>query len=184
METLDIQKQIEELKQKQQLNRRERKYLAKLENKLHPEKKSNTFSWKSIATKLLMAFGVLVILGGIIWYMKMQPNLPPTDMLGHIEQNPKSHVLSDAMPEPIQKHMLEHADGEGKPGVIIQYNCTKPYICESGLINKLKTIVKKHPENVYLAPNTYEGIIILTKLNKREILDTFDGEKITNFINQ
>ncbi|OGK26028.1 hypothetical protein A3C28_02130 [Candidatus Roizmanbacteria bacterium RIFCSPHIGHO2_02_FULL_39_9] len=182
MEKSNIEAEIEKLKQKPQLNRRERRYLAKLEKKRTPQTSGQTIDWKAITTRSLIVFGVLITLGGIIWYIRMQPNLPPIDMSGHIEQNPKSHVLNEAMPDPIQKHMLEHADGEGEPGVIIQYNCTKPYICESGLVDKLKVVVKKYPENVYLAPNTYDGVIILTKLNKREILDKFDEKKIKDFI--
>ena len=79
--------------------------------------------------------------------------------------------------------MLEHADGDGKNGlgVIIQYNCEK-YRCEKDLIEKLKTLVKKYPKNVYLTPGNYDGKIILTRLGKREILDKFDEQKITSFI--
>ena len=181
METPDIQKQIEELKQKPQLNRRERRYLAKLEGKYNPQSSIQTRNWKSITTKFLIAFGVLATLGGIIWYIKMQPNLPPTDMAGHIEQNPPSHISDQEMPEPIQKHMLEHADGKGKPGVVIQYNCKK-YNCEKGLTDKLKNFVKKYSENVYLAPGNYDGKIILTRLAKREVLDSFDEKKIIEFV--
>ncbi|MBI4225555.1 hypothetical protein HY612_00405 [Candidatus Roizmanbacteria bacterium] len=87
------------------------------------------------------------------------------------------------MPEVIQKHMLEHADGKGKPGVVIQYNCKK-YSCEKDLIGKLKNLVKKYPDSVYLAPGNYDGKIILTKLGEREILAKYDEKKISEFISQ
>lgn len=183
MEETKIVSEIERLKQKPQLNRKERRYLAKLELKLHPGQKLSAFNWKSLAIKISVLSLVVVLIGGVVLYIQSQPNLPPIDMAGHIEQNPKSHVLTESMPEVIQKHMLEHADGEGPPGVLIQYNCTKPYVCEPGLVDSLKSLVKKYPKNVYLAPNTYDGIIILTKLNKREILDSYDEKKISDFIN-
>lgn len=185
MDTQSIQEQIDALKNKQQLNRRERRYLMKLEKKLHPEKKSNTFNWKSLAIKIPLLLLVVILIGGVVWFLKTRPTqskLPPIDIAGHIEQNPPSHISDQEMPEPIQKHMLEHADGKGKPGVIIQYNCEK-YNCEKGLIDKLKQLVKKYSENVYLAPGNYDGKIILTKLGKREIFSQFDEEKIEDFIN-
>ncbi len=79
--------------------------------------------------------------------------------------------------------MLEHANGKVKPGVIIQYNCKK-YYCEPDLITKLTELVKQYPENVYLAPNNYDGKIILTKLNKRQILNEFNEQVIKDFIKE
>lgn len=183
MDVETIQQKINELKQKPQLNRRERRYLAKLENKLNSQKASSTIPWKSILTKFSISLALVFLLGVSYLYIRSRPNLPPIDMSGHIEENPPSHVLDTAMPEVLQKHMLEHADGKGSPGVIIQYNCSTKYSCNPGLVDKLKGIVKKYPKNVHLAPGNYDGIIILTKLNKREILDSFDEPKITAFIN-
>ena len=109
--------------------------------------------------------------------------LPPTDMDGHVEKNPESHILKDTMLTVIQKHMLEHADGieGGKAGVIINYNC-KDYECENGLIEKLEKFAVKY-DYVYVAP--FKGMnakIALTKLNKIEILDNYDEDKINDFI--
>lgn len=179
---LVVQK-INELRKKPQLNRHERRYLAKLENKLNLSKISSHFPWKSILTKFSIVLTILFLIGGLYLYIKSRPNLPPIDMSGHIEENPPSHILDTAMPEVIQKHMLEHADGKEEPGVIIQYNCKKPYRCEPGLVNRLKQLVKKYPKNVYLAPGNYSDMIILTRLNKREILNSFNESKIVEFIN-
>src|SRR3546814_15184381 len=44
-----------------------------------------------------------------------RPSLPPTTMAGHTEELPGGYVLSTPMPEAIQRHMLEHADGKGRP---------------------------------------------------------------------
>ncbi|OGK57860.1 hypothetical protein A3I50_02325 [Candidatus Roizmanbacteria bacterium RIFCSPLOWO2_02_FULL_37_9] len=181
MDTDLIKGQITSLKNKPQLNRRERRYLAKLEKKLLPDKKANSFQWNGTVTKFFIGLFVLLIVGGVIWITKSQPNLPPIDMEGHIEQNPPSHISDQEMPEPIQKHMLEHADGDGESGVIIQYNC-KMYSCEKDTIEKLKSLVKKYPENVYLAQGNYDGMIILTKNGQREILEKLDEKKIKEFI--
>jgi hypothetical protein len=116
-----------------------------------------------------------------IRYLSNQPNLPPTNMQGHIEESPKSHIVDAPMPDAIQRHMLEHADGKGKPGVLIQYNCKK-YSCESDLIQKLTDLVKQYPNNVYLAPNDYDGKIILTKMGSIKVLDGFDEQAIKDFI--
>ena len=185
MKTQNIQEQIEVLKSKPQLNRRERRYLMKLEGKLHLDNKSTIFDWKSLVIKVSVLILVITLIGGVVWFLKSKPaqsKLPPIDMAGHIEQNPPSHISDQEMPESIQKHMLEHADGKGKPGVVVQYNCKK-YNCEKDMTNKLKNFVKKYSENVYLAPGNYDGKIILTRLGKREILDQFDEGKIKDFIN-
>jgi len=127
----------------------------------------------------------LIILAGIVFgfYMlaKNTKRLPPTSMQNHVEQSPPSHIVDRPIPEPIQKHMLEHADGGGRPGIIIQYNCDD-FECKEDLVEKLTELVKKYPRNVYLAPNTYDGMIILTRLGKRKILDVFDEEVIKKFI--
>ncbi len=183
MDTELLIQKINELKQKSQLNRHERRHLIKLENKLNPPRLKSNNPWKNILRRILIVFILLFLSGGLYWYIKSLPYLPPIDMDGHKEENPPSHIVDEAMPEYIQKHMLEHADGKGKPGVLIQYNCSAPYKCESGLVDRLKSLIKKYPENVYLAPGNYDGAIILTKLNKREILDSFNEARIVEFIN-
>ena len=191
MEAETVQKQIDELKSKEQLTRRERRYLQKLESKLsgkkNPSQPSESvgkpLNIKPVLTKISLVALMMLVIVGIIWFAASRPNLPPIDLAGHIEQNPPSHILDTEMKEPIQKHMLEHADGDDKKGqgMIIQYNCKK-YSCEKDLIPKLTTLVKKYPKNIYLAPGNYSGKIILTRLNKREILEKFDEEKIIAFI--
>lgn len=192
MEPETVQKQIEGLKSKGQLTRRERRYLQKLENRLSGNKNpSQPFesegkplnSIKPVLTKISVITLMVLIIVGITWFVISRPNLPPIDLAGHIEQNPTSHILVTEMTESIQKHMLEHADGDDKKGqgVIVQYNCKK-YICEKDLIPKLTVLVKKYPKNVYLAPGNYDGKIIMTKLNERKILTSFDEGQIADFI--
>lgn len=123
----------------------------------------------------------VALAGGIGWYIAMRPNLPPTTMQGHIEVSPKTHIATEPIPEAIQRHMLEHADGTGEPGIIIQYNCEK-FTCESDFVQKLTALAEQYPQNVYLAPGDYDGKLILTKNGAMRILETFDEQAIKTFI--
>ena len=127
-----------------------------------------------------------VVIGGIGWFLTLAPNLPPTSGQDHSEDIPGAHILTTKMSDRIQRHMIEHADGGtsqgGVPGILIQYNCDD-YDCAPDLIQKLTTLAEEYPENVYLAPNFYDGKIILTKGGRREILDEFDEQIIRDFIN-
>lgn len=144
-------------------------------------------------------FGVLVI--GVIYGISLlggAPKLPPTAQFGHIEQRPSSHVLTEPIPENIQRHLLEHVEAEapseegpleegpsrdGPQGVIIQYNCDD-YACADDLIANLIRITEENVPIVYLAPNDYAGKIILTSEGKRLVLDAVDEEAIVTFINE
>lgn len=123
----------------------------------------------------------IVIVGIISWLISLVPILPPTSAQNHSEDAPVSHIVTTQLPDPIQRHMLEHSDGNGVPGVIIQYNCDG-YDCAPDLVERLTVLVGEYPENVYLAPSKYDGKIILTKVGRKLILDTFDEQKIRNFI--
>ena len=136
---------------------------------------------KKIGQYILYAIIGIGVIGLLGWFISSRPNLPPTTMEGHVERSPLSHILDQSIQENIQKHMLEHADGTGKPGIIIQYNCDK-FECEANLVEKLTDLVAQYPENVYLAPNNYDGNIILTKLGKSKILDAFNEQAIRDFI--
>ncbi len=139
-------------------------------------------SGKKAIKTIAYIFIAVAILGGVIWLFSRVPNLPPTTDQGHVEDSPASHIGTILIPDVVQRHMLEHADGGGRPGIIIQYNC-EDYACESGLLEKLTSIVEDFPANVYLAPNNYDGKIILTAIDRREILDEFDDQIIRAFIN-
>ena len=131
-----------------------------------------------------IVLGILLIVGGGFWqYISRIPVLPPMSAQGHTEGVPSGFVLTEPMKESVQRHMLEHAEGRGRPGVLIQYNC-QDYECEEGLIEKLQSIVTSYPGYVYLAPNRYDGKIILTKAGRRQILDSFDEDAIRRFIEE
>lgn len=164
-------------KEKRELRRQER---SQTEDLAHiKQRRKRIRSW-------IIGMVSLVLVGGLGWLIATAPkgpNLPPTVMQGHIESNPKAHISDASIPDAVQRHMLEHADGKDKPGIIIQYNCKK-YSCESDLVSKLTDLVKQYPENIYLAPNNYDGKIILTKLGQSKILESFDEQVIKEFIGQ
>jgi len=126
----------------------------------------------------LIFFGIYRIISSAVNAM----SLPPTDMQGHIEASPESHVLKEQMPLQIQKHMLEHSDGTGPPGVIINYDCNN-FDCEDDLIKNLESFAIKYSSNVYVAPFKNMPVkIALTKLGRIETLDEFDERAIEIFI--
>ena len=132
---------------------------------------------------------LLLTLVGLIWFFssldfqKTGGNLPPTDMAGHIEENPPSQIMKEPMQLSIHKHMLEHAGGieGGRGGIIINYECEK-FNCEEDLVEKLESYTLNY-DYVYVAP--YYGMdvkIALTKLGKIKTLETYDEDIITSFI--
>ncbi len=138
-------------------------------------------------TWVLIGLGVIAIAGFIFAALRYGGSstaafYPPTDVRGHTETVPPSHILDQPMPLSMHKHMLEHADGKGPPGVIINYNC-EDYECEPDLIDRLRAIAEDYPTFVYLAP--FPGMtakIAVTRRGAQEILDEFDEERIRNFI--
>src|SRR3989344_67064 len=124
----------------------------------------------------------VLLIGGIYYWSTNREVLPPTDMAGHIEQNPRSHVMDEPMSLSVQKHMLEHSDGKGQPGVIINYNCDD-FECESSLKEKLTEIANKYPEFVYVAP--YPAMskkIAITRMRKIQTFDNLDTNALISFI--
>ncbi len=130
---------------------------------------------------LIHAFVIVGVVAVFVFLASLIPNLPPITQEGHSEDSLPSHINTTKMPDVIQRHMLEHSDGRGRPSIIIQYNCDN-YDCEPDLVQKLTALVEEYPDNVYLAPNNYDGKIILTRLGKREILKQFDDQIIRDFI--
>ena len=138
---------------------------------------------KKIVKYIIYIFIIIGIVVGVGWFISLIPSLPPTSSKNHSEDSPSSHIVTKKIPDLIQRHMLEHADGDGFPSVIIQYNCND-YECEPDIIQKLTKLVKEYPKNVYLAPNNYDGKIILTRAGQYKILDQFDEQTIRDFIKQ
>ena len=124
----------------------------------------------------------IIAIGFVIFYaISSIKILPPIDISGHVEESPASHVLREPMPIAVQKHMLEHADGEGSPGVVINYNCEN-FVCEPTLITKLEAFAQRY-DYVYVAPFTNMSVkIALTKFGKIETMDRYDEKLIEAFI--
>lgn len=125
---------------------------------------------------------VVVGLGWLGYSIATAKRLPPTSMVDHVEQMPTGHILTTPMPLSIQKHMLEHADGKGRPGVIINYNCGK-FRCPDGMVEQLTQIARGYPELVYLAPYPEMDVrIAVTRLGKILTLEKVDEARIRAFI--
>lgn len=160
--------------------------LAAHDKAKHPEKipkEKKPLPIKKIRNWSIFIIVLAFIIVVIAWGISSIERLPPIDIDGHIESNPPSHILKEPMLITIQKHMLEHADGieKGRGGVIINYNC-EDYECEPDLIVSLEAFATKY-DYVYVAP--FKGMkakIVLTKLNKREILEKYNNETIEKFI--
>ena len=148
-----------------------------------PEKKSLKINTKKIRNwGIFVVILALVIIGFYFTFSNVKI-LPPTDMQGHIESVPPSHVLKEPMSVPLQKHMLEHVDGQqgARGGVIINYNCDQ-YNCEEGLIENLEQFGNEF-NYVYVAPfKNMDAKIALTKLNRIEVLEEYNEGEIRNFI--
>jgi len=148
------------------------------------KKEKKPFLNKKIKNWGIFIVILVLIVGGIYLILPKGQTLPPTDMQGHIEVSPPSHVMKEPMRIEVQKHMLEHADGAegGPPGIIINYNC-KDYDCEPDLIEKLEAFADKYPKNVYVAPfKNMEVKIALTKLGRIQVLEEYNEQAIDNFI--
>src|SRR3546814_5300901 len=70
--------------------------------------------WSEVPRYALYAAVMAAIAVAAVWIW-IRPSLPPTTMAGHTEELPGGYVLSTPMPEAIQRHMLEHADGKVRP---------------------------------------------------------------------
>ncbi|MCH7850222.1 MAG: hypothetical protein IH845_01115 [Nanoarchaeota archaeon] len=146
---------------------------------------------KPLITKKIRNWGIFIVifgvfLFGIVWSftsISSAQELPPTTMAGHVEASPPAHVIKKPMGVAVQKHMLEHVDGNdgGKGGVIINYNC-KDFECEDDLISNLESFAGKF-NYVYVAPFKNMPVkIALTKLGFIETYDEYDSIKIETFI--
>jgi len=129
----------------------------------------------------LLVIGVVV---GFFRFIANQPILPPSTVVGHIEENPPSHFLTQAMDIRVHKHMLEHADGSGPAGVIINYNC-EDFECEPELLDKLRSLVREYPDNLYVAPYpNMSAKLVITKFNQQSIMDRYDQGVISKFLDR
>lgn len=181
-ERQQIVQQINALSDKSSLNRKERRHLYRLKKKLTLKQADKINVYKKLFSKLFIVLVIVLSIAGLFWYASTRPNLPPTDIEGHLEENPPSHIMDKPLPLLVQKHMLEHADGSGPPGVIINYNC-QDFNCDAGLIKSLTDIANKYPEFVYLAPYpSMSKKIAITRFGKIQTYDNFNKDALIKFI--
>ena len=164
--------------------KREKNDMKKTERRKEKLQEAPKKAGRYILYGIIGIVGISAVVGGILFVGQLSSTgsgLPPTTQINHSENSPSAHITDKPIPDRIQRHMLEHADGKDSPGIIIQYNC-EDFECEPNFVQQLITLVEQYPENVYLAPNKYDGKIILTKLGRREILESFNEQTIRSFI--
>lgn len=162
-----------------QLPRHERKKLKKALKRQEQQKIARVANIQAWVIRGIIA---VALTAGVYFWWSNRSALPPTEFAGHIEQSPESHIIDRPMPILVQKHMLEHADGGGPPGVVINYNC-EDFDCEPELIEELADIANQYPEFVYVAP--FPGMtkkLAITRYKKIETFDSFDKEALIRFI--
>lgn len=103
-------------------------------------------------------------------------SVPPTSG-PHVDGKAEAEVHDEQIPDELQLHNLE--DG----GVIGHYD---PARVASSTIEELASLVKDYREDVLLEPYTEPSLptpIVLTAWGKIDKLETFDRERIKQFIN-
>ena len=166
------------------LTKAQRKKIRRLAKKTEKKKLAPMMGIKKWGKFLVVIVVTIVVLGTLFWWASNQKTFPPTSSLNHTEGVPGKHISKKPFAYNTQVHMLEHADGVqgGPPGVFINYNCNE-FDCEDELIGNLTKIAQDFPKFVYLAPYPNMGAkLVLTKEGQQEVLDSFDEDKIRNFI--
>ncbi len=163
------------LKQERRRLKRERKKAKKEEKR----KKEKTRKIIKRAFRYLLLILVFII---VAYLVSNREKLPGTTTRGHIERYPESRVLSKQMDPRIRAHVLEHADGSGLPGIIINYNCEQ-FECEPDFIDRLAKFAKDYPDRVYVAPfKNMSSKLVISASGRQDVLDDFDEQRIRNFI--
>ena len=158
------------------------KELRKQKRKAERRSGDQKRSIKKVLTRAGIGVVVAIGLGWLGYSIATAKRLPPTDMNNHVEELPPSHILTTPMPIAVQRHILEHADGRRRPGVIINYNCKK-FRCPDGMVDRLTEIARGYPEFVYLAPYPEMDVrIAVTRLGKILTLEEPDEAQIRAFI--
>lgn len=169
---------------KEILTKKQRREMNRQENLKRQQREQRRNKFKQYRTYFIISFVIIAAGSAAVWLVDKQPILPPTTMQGHVEKSPASHIVDGPMDVAVHKHMLEHADGSGPPGVIINYNCAD-YACAPDLLDKLAALVDEYPANLYLAPySNMSAKLVITRLGKQAVLTEYDEEKIRAFIEQ
>ena len=142
---------------------------------------------RNLRRTLLGAAGVAaalaLVIGGIVLLGLTSKVLPPTSFgPGHSESYPPTQINTQPIHPLIQQHVMERGGDHPEGGMLVQYNCLD-YRCEPGLAQSLAEIVQSFPPQVYLAPYPgMDAMIALAAPGRLEILDSFDEQRIRQFI--
>jgi hypothetical protein len=163
-------------------NRPSQKELRKQKREAERRSRDQKRSIKKVLTRAGIGVVAALGLGWLGSSIATAKRLPPTDMNNHVEELPTAQILTTPMPIAVQKHVLEHADGRRRPGVVINYNCRK-FRCPDGMVDRLTEIARGYPEFVYLAPYPEMDVrIAVTRLGKILTLEEPDEAQIRAFI--
>ena len=135
-----MENEIKNNQEEEHLTKSERKKLKRERKQTERAQERKSGSIKKISIWAALAL-IIVLL--IMWFAN-QKVLPPTTMQGHIEVSPESHFVTEPMDIRVHKHMLEHADGTGPAGIILNYNCDD-FTCEDDFLDNLRKIVGEYP---------------------------------------
>ncbi len=172
----DSENSLKQHKQAKHPNEFQREIENRIKEHTQRRQLTNIAKYSVVALILAIATFYLPTLIQIKYY-------PPTTIEGHVEAYPPARVVKEPIPEPIQKHILEHVPTSfgNRPGVLIQYNCEK-FDCAPDLIVKLEDLTRFY-EYLYVAPNPkMDAKIALTKFGQILILDYYDEQRIREFI--
>src|SRR3989338_1439425 len=97
-ERQQMMRQMNALSEKSSLNRKERRHLYRLKKKLTLTQVDKINVYKKLFSKLFILLVIILSSAGLFWYASTRPNLPPTDIKGHLEKNPPSHIMDKPMP--------------------------------------------------------------------------------------
>jgi hypothetical protein len=168
-----------------ELSRAERKGQAREEAKVEREAARRRRRIRKLGRKVLLyGLGALALAGsGYLFYVNVVAVgvLPPTTIDGHIEALPPARISDRPISIAVQKHILEHWNGAtgAPPGIIVQYNCRD---CPD-LVAKLRALVQRLPERVFLAP--YPEMtprIAVTTRGKIDTMADYDEARILRFV--
>ena len=164
------------------LSRKERRRLRREKREKEKMLIARKHRQKKIVKSTLGAIAAVGVIAVFLLAMNQREILPPQDIQGHIEVSPARRFLTQPMDIRVHKHMLEHADGNGPPGVIINYNC-QDFVCETELLEKLERLTEEYPQRLYVAPYpNMSAKLVITKLGKQMVLSEFAEQQIREFI--
>ena len=163
--------------------RRERSQRKKERRRQELRQVGRQQTYKRVAILGAVVVVVALVAVGLVFFATTAKTLPPTKLTHpHTESLPPRQINTQPIPRGIQIHVMERNSTHPPGQMLVQYNC-QDYQCEPDLIQKLTDLVQEYPPRVYLAPfPIMDAKIVLAAPGRLETLETFDEEKIREFI--